>query len=182
MKSAAILLAVSSWLAVPALTGAQSVVLVVDAGSARLDVEALRARVSAESGRALARLGDEGASPAAEALTIAFAGAGRWVLWHRRGAEDRWLERRASADATADVLARAATELLRPADADAAFGTRAGHDLVDPFARRWDPLRVALEGELVRPFVARGGMVYYGVSDPFAADATAVHLLDPWTP
>ena len=181
MRSVAILLALSCSLTLPALAGAQSVVLVVDPGAAPLDVEALRARVAADSGRALARLGDEGASPAAEALTIAFAGADRWVLWHRRGAEDRWLERRAAADATAEVLARAAAELLRPADADA-YGTRAGHDLVDPFARRWDLLRVAVEGELVRPFVARGGMVYYGVSDPFASDATAVHLLDPWMP
>ncbi len=168
-----IALALASLLLLPATGSAQSVLLVLDVGSARVDADALRERISAEADRTVVRLGDAASRDAAETLTVAFAGEDRWVLRHQRGATDTWLEREGM-----DAAIETAAALIRePED----FGTRAGADLVDPFEGRWDPLRVAIEGELVRPFIARGGMVYVGVEDPFARDGRAVHLMDPWT-
>lgn len=165
----------------PALASAQGVLFVVDVGSARLDVDALRARVAADAGRPLVRLGEADRAAALETLTVAFAGEGRWVLRHQHGTDETWVERTGVApEHAAEVLSAAATELLRPDAADV-YGTRAGHDLVDPFDGRWDPLHTAIDGEIVRPFIARGGMVYIGVTDPFARETLAVHLLDPWT-
>ena len=170
----------------PLAASAQSVVFVVDAGDARLDVSALRDRVAAETELELVALGDDASRDAAETLTVANAGRGRWVLRHQRGTTDTWLERADVAPAAvAEVLFEATTALLRAtrvhaSPIDELYGTRAGADLMEPFDRRWDPLRTAIEGELVRPFIARGGMVYVGVADPFARDAGAVHLLNPW--
>lgn len=168
------------------MVSAQSVLLVVDAGPARVDVDALQDRIAAEADRTLVRLGDEASRSTDETLTVAFAGEGRLVFRYQHGTSDTWVERAGvSPEQQIAVAIEVAASLIRPpagtAHADEDFGTRAGADLVDPFAERWDPLRTAIEGEIVRPFIARGGVVYVGVADPFAADPRAVHLLDPWT-
>lgn len=186
MQRAALALTTSLLLLLPTMVSAQSVLLVVDVGSAQLDVDSLRARIAAGADRTLVRLGDEASRATDETLTVAFAGEGRWVFRYQHGTRDTWAERTGvTPEGAAQAVVEVACSLIRPPEgavhADEDYGTRAGADLVDPFDGRWDPLRVAIEGELVRPFIARGGVVYVGVADPFSRDAMAVHLLDPWT-
>jgi len=187
---------VSLLLLSPGVAGAQSVIFVMDAGPAQLDTDVLRERIAEDAEREVLRMSDEASREATETLTIAWGGQGRWILRYQRGTYSAWSElSRIAPNALARSITDAAVELLRtespgavPApnegtrvaeSTDDPHGTGPGHDLVDPFSIRWDPLRVAIDGELMRPFIARRGMIYHGVTDPFS-EGGPVHLLDPW--
>lgn len=147
---------------------AQTVVLVIEAGPARVDADALRREVAEASGREVVALSDTRAAAARESVSAGSADGRLWVLRHDRDGHTAWRTTEAA------TLARVIGELL------ASDWTHANGDVLDPW--RWDPLRAALRLELMEPFARRTRYAWAELVDPFVAPDAWVDVLDPWSP
>ncbi len=170
----------------PTRAEAQPVLAVVDAGSgewsAPLDADALRAGLAEASGRAVVGLADPRGRACRQTLTLARVSADRWVLrFDAPDAEPTFAEHPVRAEAPLDGLVGAAVALLLAHGAFDARETVPGADLVNPFGQpRWDPLRVALAGQLHAVAAPREPLSYVDVVDPFRPIDRGATLVDPW--
>lgn len=178
-------------LAVASSAEAQSneriVVLVVDAGSARLNTDQLGRAIAGAIDRTVVRLTDERAEQASGRLTIAYSTPDRWVLRYEAQGQVAWVSDRISRPgALRSRLVQLSRELVARIDASPAQQRR----------RAWiEDVVVALQNELVDPFTDLGrpsrprpiSVLWSEVIDPFHGDPPRAQVtqiwsevLDPW--
>jgi len=163
------------------------VVLVLDAGSVRVNAEAVGRAIATAIARPVVRMTDERAQAATARLTIAFSTPDRWVLRYESQGQVAWVS---------DRIARPGVLRARLAELSQGLVERVG---ASPAARRreaWsEDVILALQNEIVDPFAdepplprARPISVLWSeVVDPFGADSPRSHprevwseVLDPW--
>jgi hypothetical protein len=207
------LFAASAWLVslcLPLSAAANdTLVVVVEAGPLRLDLDALREELGRVTDREVISPADPRAG-ASDLLVMAHAGGRRWVLRYQRGADVLQAVRETRPGTLRAVLVQASAELATRAVAQATAGAapaapeappaevaapcpvpeaswppEQGADVMDPFVG-WDPLRVALALSLLEPFdraaVAPARWAWGTIVDPFADEGLAwADLMNPWS-
>lgn len=186
----ALLLAASSAAAQGAAE--RAVVLVVDAGAARINVDQLGRAIQTAIERPVVRMTDERAQQAEGRLTIAFSNPNRWVLRYESRGQVAWVsDRIARPGDLRDRLASLTQDLVARVDRGSSAAPRhergswsedvilaLQNEIVDPFEN--DPPRVrarpisVLWSEVVDPFRdaprVRVGEVWSEVLDPWASE------------
>ena len=210
MKQALTGFALAAMMAMPAGVSAQDVLVVtIEPGPVRVNADRLRQQIAESTSLTVVGLIDERAQGADSALTIARAGNREWVLRYRSGATDVWARqtlapgavRRGLVAAGRDLIARgqrqapvaratvpaAVTPAPTPVAPHTESWVRHDVDVMDPFAAtdHWDPLRVALDGELQDPFndpslASRPPAIWADLADPYEGLVND-GIFDPWT-
>lgn len=180
------------WLALAsaaeAQRGEQVVVLVIDAGTMRVNVDSLGRAISGAISRPVVRMTDERAQTAGGRLTIAFSTPNRWVLRYEANGQVAWVSDRITrpgelrgrlAELSQSLVARVETAERRSSwGEDVILALQ--NEIVDPFGDSPAPARSrpvsVLWSEVVDPFRdqpprAQVGEVWSEVLDPWAAEA-----------
>lgn len=162
-------------------------VLVVDPGPTRVNVESLGRAIETATTRTVVRLTDDRAPGAAGRLTIAFSNPDRWVLRYEANGQVGWVsDRIARPNTLRDRLAELSRDLVGRVEGGSEARRRQAWD---------DDVILALQNEIVDPFEddpphprARPvTLLWSEVVDPFTdraprAEAGEVwsEVLDPW--
>lgn len=184
-------LSVLAWLALAGVAEAQAnepvVVLVVDAGTMRVNVDSLSRAISSAIARPVVRMTDERAPSATGRLTIAFSTPNRWVLRYEANGQVAWVSDRITrpgalrgrlAELSHDLVSRVETTGRR-SDWNEDVILALQNEIVDPFAGAPEPPRsrpvTVLWSEVIDPFReapprARVSEVYSEVLDPWASE------------
>jgi hypothetical protein len=163
------------------------VVLVLDAGSVRVNAEAVGRAIATAIARPVVRMTDERAQTATARLTIAFSTPDRWVLRYESQGQVAWVS---------DRIARPGVLRARLAELSQGLVERVG---ASPAAQRreaWsEDVILALQNEIVDPFADQPALprarpisvLWSEVVDPFRGDAPRAQprevwseVLDPW--
>lgn len=167
-----------------------AVVLVVDAGASRLNVDVLSRALESALRRPFLRMTDERAPQADARLTIAFSNPNRWVLRYEAQSQVAWLSDRIVRGSLRDRLTELAQHLVSRVESS-------GPPPTAGTARRgWsDDLIVALANEIVDPFAGEPprssprpiSVLWSEVVDPFrdvparaAVREVWSEVIDPW--
>lgn len=167
-------------------------VLVVDPGPTRVNVDSIRRAIETATTRTVVRLTDDRAPGAAGRLTIAFSNPDRWVLRYEASGQVGWVTDRIARPGTLQArLAELSRDLVGRVEGGSEARRRQAWDedvilalqneIVDPFED--DPPRAShtrpvtvLWSEVVDPFTdraprAEAGEVWSEVLDPWAMPA-----------
>jgi hypothetical protein len=166
------------------------IVLVIDAGTARISAARIQRALATALARDVVRITDDAATRAAGTLTIAFSAPNRWVVRYESGGTAVTITQRVTRPGTLTAtLTRAATDAITQLEA-------APREAPPPRAERRrsrDPYIITLADEIIDPFdglpppTHRAIHVFSEVIDPFEPahrrDWTIwTEVLDPWVP
>ncbi|MCZ7679892.1 MAG: hypothetical protein M5U28_14490 [Sandaracinaceae bacterium] len=185
--------ALALWLALASAAeaqgGEQVVVLVVDSGTMRVNVDSLGRAISGALSRPVVRMTDDRAQTATGRLTIAFSNPNRWVLRYEANGQVAWVSDRITrpgelrgrlAELSQSLVTRVETAERRSSTWGEDVILALQNEIVDPFADSPEPPRsrpvTVLWSEVVDPFRdqpprAQVGEVWSEVLDPWAAEA-----------
>lgn len=175
-------------LAEPAQAQTQDVVvLVLDAGSVRVNADAVGRAIAAAIERPVVRMTDERAQSATARLTIAFSSPDRWVLRYEAQGQVAWVS---------DRIARPGTLRARLAELSQGLVERVGGSPATRRREAWsEDVVLALQSEIVDPFADQPPLprsrpitvLWSEVVDPFRGDPPRAQrrevwseVLDPW--
>jgi len=175
-------------LAEPAQAQTQDVVvLVLDAGSVRVNADAVGRAIAAAIERPVVRMTDERAQSATARLTIAFSSPDRWVLRYEAQGQVAWVS---------DRIARPETLRARLAELSQGLVERIKGSPATRHREAWsEDVVLALQSEIVDPFADQPPLprsrpitvLWSEIVDPFRGDPPRAQrrkvwseVLDPW--
>jgi len=156
------------------------VVLVLDAGSTRVNTDSVGRAIAGAIDRPVVRMTDERAQAADARLTIAFTSPDRWVLRYESRGQVGWVSDRIPPSALRARLAQLSAELVTRVESS-------------PAARRreaWsEDVILALRDEIVDPFETDPrpprsrpiSVLWSEVVDPFSSDPPRAHVREVWS-
>lgn len=157
------------------------IVLVVDAGSMRVNADSVGRAIAGAIDRPVVRMTDARAQSATARLTIAFSTPDRWVLRYESQGQVAWIS---------DRIARPASLRARLAELSQDLVARVE---TSPAARRRDAWNedviLALQNEIVDPFAGDPpprrsrpvSVLWSEVVDPFRSDPPRAHVREVWS-
>lgn len=172
-----------SGMALPAAAqgGERVVVLIVDPGSMRLNVDSLGRAIEGALERPVVRMTDERAQTAGGRLSIAFSNPNRWVLRYEAEGQVAWVTDRITHPGTLRArLVELSRDLVSHVETTGTVERR----------RAWtEDVILALQNEIVDPFAnepapprARPVSVLWSeVVDPFQNDAPRAQVQEVWS-